>query len=99
VLTKDDLAVPGYVKLMEQHVRSSHMALDIKNSVVKLPDEVDVSRLLDVPDEDLAEFDFSCADIDEADTHDVDTYNHLVGAQIELNREGETIKGRVKDCV
>ena len=98
-LTKDDLAIPAYVKLMEQHVRSSHKALDIKNAVLKQPDKVDVSRLLDVLDDDLAEFDLSCVDIDEADTHDVDTYNRLVGAQIEIHRAGETIKGRVKDRV
>ena len=98
-LTKDDLAVPNYKKMMERHVRSSHKALDIKDSVVQQPDGVHVARLLDIPDEDLAEFDFSCADIDEADNHDVDTYNRLVGAQIELNRGGETIKGRVKDRV
>eukprot|EP00816_Leptocylindrus_hargravesii_P001210 CAMPEP_0196816250 /NCGR_PEP_ID=MMETSP1362-20130617/54312_1 /TAXON_ID=163516 /ORGANISM="Leptocylindrus danicus, Strain CCMP1856" /LENGTH=148 /DNA_ID=CAMNT_0042193505 /DNA_START=746 /DNA_END=1188 /DNA_ORIENTATION=- len=96
-LTKDDLALPNYIKLMEQHVWSPHNALDIKDSVVTPLADVDTSRLLHVPDDDLEEFEFCCDDIDEADKHDVDTYNQLIGAQIELNRGGETVKGRVKD--
>ena len=40
---------------------------------------------------------FSVEEIDEADKYDIDTHNRLVGAQIELNRGGETIKGQVKD--
>ena len=79
--TKDDLVFPNYVKMMEHHVHTSHKALTIKDLVVTAPEDADDTRLLHVSDDSLDDFKFPCDDIDEADKHDVDTYNRLVGAQ------------------
>ena len=96
-LTKDDLAVPNYKFMMERHVAQSNKKLTIRDSTVKIDDRADTFRRLFHDDDTSLDIEFSVEHIEEADKYDVDTYNRLVGAQIELNRGGETVKGRVKD--
>mmetsp|Transcript_12116 Transcript_12116/g.18274 ORF Transcript_12116/g.18274 Transcript_12116/m.18274 type:complete len:237 (-) Transcript_12116:801-1511(-) len=96
-LTKDDLAIPNYKFMMERHEHQSNKSLTIQNPKVKIDNRDDNFRRLFHDDDTSLDIDFSVEAIDEADKYDVDTYNRLVGAQIELNRGGETVKGRVKD--
>eukprot|EP00814_Leptocylindrus_danicus_P013547 CAMPEP_0116003546 /NCGR_PEP_ID=MMETSP0321-20121206/114_1 /TAXON_ID=163516 /ORGANISM="Leptocylindrus danicus var. danicus, Strain B650" /LENGTH=383 /DNA_ID=CAMNT_0003471763 /DNA_START=209 /DNA_END=1360 /DNA_ORIENTATION=- len=96
-LTKDDLAVPHYITMMEHHARNSHKVLTVKTYNLQYPEGIDEFRCLEKVADPLDDLEFSVEEVDEADKYDVDTYNRLVGAQIELSRGGETVKGRVKD--
>ena len=96
-LTKDDLAVPHYITMMEHHARNSHKVLTVKTYNLQYPEGIDEFRCLEKVADPLDDLEFSVEEVDEADKYNVDMYNRLVGAQIELSRGGETVKGRVKD--
>ena len=70
-LTADDLKVPNFIKLMEQHVRDAHAFLTIKNSAVRIDGNVDDFRRLFYTKDSCVNNEFSVDEIDVADKYNV----------------------------
>ena len=63
--------------------------------VVPIEDVISAACILDAPEE----FDLTIDGQPEEDSHDLETYNEMVGAAIEMNRGGEVVCGHVVDRV
>ncbi len=90
-VTVEDALLPPTQRLMKIHDANVGGYLDRGTSTASIDDEVDAARVLDAPDE---EFSFDIGQPEE-DTHDVETYDEMVGAAIEVNRGGEAVRGHV----
>ena len=94
--TVEDALVPSIKNLIAQNESNVNAYLDRNTTIASIDDEVDAARILDAPAE---EFEFETDGQPEEDSHDVETYDEMVGAAIEMNRGGEVVRGHVIDRV
>ena len=76
---------------MEQFDANVDSYLDRNNKKIPVGDKVPDDRILDSKEE----YEFTIDGQPEEDSYDVETYDEMVGAAIEMNRGGQKLRGKV----
>ena len=94
-VTVEDALLPATQTLMEQFDANVDSYLDRNNKKIPVGDKVPDDRILDSKEE----FEFTIDGQPEEDSYDVETYDEMVGAAIEMNRGGQKVRGKVLNRV
>ena len=94
-VTVEDALLPSMQKLMSAHDANVNSYLDCNTKIIPIDDKICAAHILDAPEE----FYFSTNGQPEEDSHDVEQFDEIVSAAIEMNRGGEVVRGHVIDRV